>query len=159
MPKFNRASLVEAFGTPSVLYAELVTNQKSFFNVSLTDDSGAPLSLTGATIDVQIVRRQFTAYSDSRSGVKFTIIDYPGTASPISLMITNRMDALGQFTILLDSSTWNILITDDELDINADLPVAFSGRIKTSFPQAGLTPAYDQIEWLLFSVRSDGILN
>jgi len=127
--------------------------------VTLTDDSGNPLDLTGATIDVQIVRRQFTTYSDTRSGIAFTITDYASPLPPVVLPITNRVDAMGQFTIILDSGTWSIDPTDTELDINADLPVAFSGRIKTSFVLSGTTPAYDQIEWLLFSVRSDGILN
>jgi hypothetical protein len=47
---------------------------------------------------------------------------------------------------------------DPELDINAQDCVGFSGRIKISFPATGGTPQNDYIIFLLFLVRSDGIV-
>ena len=50
-------------------------------------------------------------------------------------------------------------LTDSQLDINAENCVGFSGRIKISFPSSGSTPAQDMIIFLLFLVRSDGVVN
>jgi hypothetical protein len=47
---------------------------------------------------------------------------------------------------------------DPELDINAQDCVGYSGRIKVSFAASGLTPQNDYIIFLLFLVRSDGII-
>jgi len=51
------------------------------------------------------------------------------------------------------------MANDIQLDINAENPVGFSGRIKISFPASGTTPAQDLIVFLLFLVRSDGVVN
>jgi hypothetical protein len=56
-------------------------------------------------------------------------------------------------------STWSVLSTDTELDINANNPVGFSGNIKIAIPASGSTPAKDLIVFLLFIVRSDGVTN
>jgi hypothetical protein len=48
--------------------------------------------------------------------------------------------------------------SDPELDINAVDPVGFSGTVKVSFPAIGSTPADDSILFLLFLVRSDGVV-
>ena len=45
------------------------------------------------------------------------------------------------------------------VDINAEDCVGFSGRIKISFPASGQNPAQDIIVFLLFLVRSDGVIN
>ena len=50
------------------------------------------------------------------------------------------------------------MANDPQFDINADNCVGYSGRIKISFPSVGTTPANDQIVFLLFLVRSDGIV-
>jgi hypothetical protein len=70
-----------------------------------------------------------------------------------------RVDAAGTFTLEIDESTWSVISTDAQLDINAQNCVGFSGRIKISFPASGLTPAQDMIIFLLFLVRSDGVVN
>jgi hypothetical protein len=59
---------------------------------------------------------------------------------------------------VLDSAAWDLINSDPELEINALDPVGFSGRIKVSFPVTGSTPANDLIMFLLFIVRSDGII-
>ena len=78
---------------------------------------------------------------------------------PVTLSITNRDDALGHFTLVIDESAWDVISTDPQLDINAENCVGFSGRIKISFPASGDSPAQDQIIFLLFLVRSDGVVN
>lgn len=50
------------------------------------------------------------------------------------------------------------MATDPELEINANNPVGYSGRVKVSFPASGPTPADDMIIFLLFIVRSDGVV-
>jgi hypothetical protein len=42
--------------------------------------------------------------------------------------------------------------------INSNNGAGFSGRIKVSFPVSGSQPAEDNIIFLLFLVRSDGIV-
>lgn len=77
----------------------------------------------------------------------------------ISLPITNRVDAAGTFTMTIDDDTWDLIIGDPDLDINATEPACFTGRIKVSFPAEGSQPAYDEYIFLLFLVNSDGVIN
>ena len=117
------------------------------------------VNLTGATITAQILRREISNLNDTRNGLTFDISDYSPPPSPVSLTIANRVDVSGQFTLVIDESAWAVLTTDPELNIAAVDPVAFSGRIKIGFPAVGVTPAQDSIIFLLFLVRSDGVVN
>jgi hypothetical protein len=79
--------------------------------------------------------------------------------TPVSLPITNIVNAAGTFTMTIDDDTWGIIAGDPDLDINATDPACFTGRIKISFPAVGSQPAYDEIVFLLFLVASDGVVN
>ena len=119
-----------------------------------------PIDLTGATISASIIRRQLSNVRDSRYGLTFDIADYTvSTPSAVNLTITNRDNANGLFTLVIDDNAWGFIATDTQLDINAADPVGFSGRIKISYPASGSTPAQDLIIFLLFLVRSDGVIN
>lgn len=161
MAKFNQNMLTQVFGFDNqILAAELVYNQKTYWNQTLQNSAdGLPLNLTGATIDAEIIRRQLSNVHDSRYGLTFDIADYTPTPTAITLTIANRNDTTGQFTLVIDESAWSVLSTDTQLDINADNPVGFSGRIKISYPASGSTPAQDLIIFLLFLIRSDGVVN
>lgn len=160
MPVFNKATLTQVSGFDNPIIAgELVYNQSTFWNLAFADE-GVPVNLTGTTISAQILRRQISNLKDSRYGLTFDIADYTVTTpSPVTLTITNRVDAAGAFTLVIDESAWSVISTDPQLDINATSPVGFSGRIKVSFPVVGSTPAQDMIIFLLFLVRSDGVIN
>lgn len=136
----------------------MVYNQKTYWNLALTS-SGAPVNLTGATIGASIIRRTVTNIVDTRNGLTFDIGDYPGTTTGVSLAISNRVDAAGTFTMVIDESAWGIISSDPELNIAAENCVGFSGRLKIAFPAVGSTPADDSIIFLLFLVRSDGVIN
>ncbi len=139
---------------------ELVWNQAGYWNMVLKNqDTGLPIDLTGTTINAQIIRRQLSNIRDSRYGLTFDIADYTPTPTSIPLTITNRDDANGIFTLVFDSNAWGLAANDPQLDINAEDCVGYSGRIKISFPAVGSTPANDQIVFLLFLVRSDGVIN
>lgn len=161
MAKFNQNMLTQVFGFDNqILAAELVYNQKTYWNQTLQNSAdGLPLNLAGATIDAEIIRRQLSNVHDTRYGLTFDIADYTPTPTAITLTTTNRNDATGQFTLVIDDSLWSVLSTDPQLDINADNPVGFSGRIKISYPASGSTPAQDLIIFLLFLIRSDGVVN
>ena len=75
------------------------------------------------------------------------------------MTITNVSEVTGQFTLVIDSSAWDLLAGDAQLDIASINGAGYSGRIKISFPQVGLTPPNDLIIFLLFLVRSDAIVN
>jgi len=159
MAIFNKNTLQQVSGFDNEIIAgELVYNQKTFWNLAFNND-GTPVDLTGATIDASIIRRQLSNIRDSRYGLTFDIADYTPPPSPVSLTIANRVDASGTFTLIIDESTWSVISTDSQLDINAENCVGFSGRIKISFPVSGSTPAQDMIIFLLFLVRSDGVVN
>lgn len=163
MAKFANDTLIQVAGFDGqILAQELVYNQKDFWNMTWkTEVNGTltPVNLTGVTIDAQIIRRQLSDVVDGRYGLEFQISDYDPPPSPINLSITNRIDAQGKFTLVIDDDTWSVLSTDPELNINANDPVGFSGRIKLSFPAAGGNPAYDESIFLLFLIRSDGVVN
>ena len=159
MAIFNKNTLSQVSGfSNEIIAGELVYNQRTFWNLELNTD-GVPIDLTGATIDATIIRRQLSNIRDSRYGLTFDIADYTPTPSPVALTITNRDNVLGKFTLVIDESAWGVIASDSQLDINAENCVGFSGRIKISFPAVGLNPAEDQIIFLLFLVRSDGVVN
>lgn len=159
MAIFNKNTLAQVSGfSNEIIAGELVYNQATYWNLNLATD-GIPVDLTGATINATIIRRQLSNIRDSRYGLTFDIADFTPTPSPVTLTIANRDDATGSFTLIIDESTWGVIASDPQLDINAENCVGFSGRIKISFPASGATPAEDQIVFLLFLVRSDGVVN
>ena len=159
MAIFNKNTLTQVSGFDNQIIAgELVYNQQTYWNLTMAT-LGVPIDLIGVTINAQILRRQISNLQDTRFGLSFDIADYFPPPTPVTLTITNRDDALGQFTLVIDESTWDVISTDPQLDINATNCVAFSGRIKISFPIDGSTPAQDMIIFLLFLVRSDGVIN
>lgn len=160
MAVFNRNTLTQVSGFDNQIIAgELVYNQKTYWNLTLNNSDGTPRNLTGATITSQIIRRQLSNVRDSRYGLTFDIADYTPTPTPVSLTITNQNLAGGSFTLVIDESAWSVLSTDVQLDINAANPVGFSGNITIAIPASGSTPAQDLIVFLLFLIRSNGVVN
>lgn len=160
MAVFNKNSItqVSGFDNPCIT-GELVYEQQTYWNLVLTAEDGvSPVDLTGATIDAQIIRRTLSNVQDSRYGLTFDIGNYTPTPTPIPLTITNRDDELGKFTLVIDDNSWDLVDSDAQLDIASVNGAGFSGRIKISFPQVGDTPPEDNIIFLLFIVRSDGIV-
>ena len=159
MAIFNKNTLQQVSGFDNEIIAgELVYNQRTFWNLAFNSD-GTPVDLTDATIDATIIRRQLSNIHDSRYGLTFDIADYSPTPDPVALSIENLDGAAGTFTLVIDESTWDVIDSDPQLDINAENCVGFSGRIKIGFPSSGSTPAQDIIIFLLFLVRSDGVVN
>jgi hypothetical protein len=154
----NTITQVSGFNNPCIT-GELVYQQKTYWNLVLTaEDNITPVNLTGATINAQIVRRTLTNVQDTRYGLSFDIGNYTPTPTAIPLTISNRVDAAGSFTLVIDDSSWSLVDSDAEMAINSASGAGFSGRIKISFPMSGSTPAEDNIIFLLFIVRSDGIV-
>jgi hypothetical protein len=160
MAVFNKNTIyqVSGFDNPCIT-GELVYDQATYWNLGITNVGNLPVDLTGATIDAQIVRRTLTNVKDSRYGLSFDIGNYVPTPTPIPLTITNRVDLSGTFTLVIDSNAWGLLTSDDQMAINSVNGAGFSGRIKIGFPALlGGQPAEDNIIFLLFLVRSDGIV-
>jgi hypothetical protein len=159
MAIFNKNTLAQVSGFDNPIIAgELVYNQQTYWNLVFASND-LPVDLTGATISASIIRRQLSNIRDSRYGLTFDIADYTPAPSAVNLTITNRVDAAGTFTLVIDEGAWGVIASDPQLDINAENCVGFSGRIKISFPAVGSTPAQDSIIFLLFLVRSDGVIN
>lgn len=160
MAVFNKNTLTQVSGFDNPIIAgELVWDQQTYWNLAIkANDDVTPIDLTLATIDAQIIRRELTNLQDTRNGLTFDIGNYTPTPDPIPLTITNRQDLSGRFTVVIDAGAWGLMANDPELDINAVDCVGYSGRIKISFPTSGLNPANDYIIFLLFLVRSDGIV-
>lgn len=152
----NVLNQISGFDNP-ILAGELVWDQQTYWNLSFTSSS-VPVNLTGATIDAQIVRRAISNIQDTRYGLTFDIADYTPTPAAIPLTITNINAAAGTCTLVIDAGAWGLMATDPELEINAQNCVGYSGRVKVSFPASGPTPADDMIIFLLFLVRSDGVV-
>jgi hypothetical protein len=161
MAVFNKNTLTQVSGFDNPIIAgELVYDQATYWNLQLTAEDGvSPVSLEDATIDAQIIRRTLSNVQDSRYGLTFDITNYTPTPTAIPLTITNRDDAEGSFTLVIDDSSWGLVTSDDQLAISSPNGAGFSGRIKIGFPsQPSGQPAEDNIIFLLFLVRSDGII-
>ena len=160
MAIFNKNTLTQVSGFNNQIFAgELVWNQSTFWNVVFTNQvTQEPIDLTGATINAQIIRRSLSNVRDSRYGLTFDIADISPAPDPIPLTVTNVQASQGYFTLVIDSAAWDLINSDPELEINAVDPVGFSGRIKVTQPASGSTPENDLVMFLLFIVRSDGII-
>jgi hypothetical protein len=159
MAIFNKNTLTQVSGfSNQIIAGELVYNQSTYWNLTL-EALDLPVSLSSATINAQIIRRQLSNVRDSRYGLTFDIADYSPPPSAIPLTITNIDASTGTFTLVIDDNAWGLIASDPQLDINAENCVGFSGRIKISYPASGSTPAQDLIVFLLFLVRSDGVVN
>jgi hypothetical protein len=159
MAVFNKNSItqVSGFDNPCIT-GELVYQQQTYWNLQITNENGDPVNLTGATINAQILRRQLSNVKDTRYGLSFDISNYTPTPTAIALTISNRVDALGKFTLVINDNAWGLVDSDTQLAINSVDGAGFSGRIKISFPSVAGVPAEDNIIFLLFLVRSDGIV-
>ena len=163
MPVFSQNVITQVSGFDSPLITgELVYDQQTYWNLALKTTAtlpSTPIDLTGATISAQIVRRTVSNLQDTRGGLSFDIGNYTPTPTTINLTISNRVNAAGTFTLVLDDAAWSIIAGDPDLQIDKVDPVCFSGRIKISFAALGSTPQDDLIIFLMFLVRSDGITN
>ena len=159
MAVFNKNTLTQVSGFDNPIIAgELVYEQQTYWNIQLTAEDGvSPVDLTDAVIDAQIIRRQLSNVQDTRYGLTFDISNYTPTPTAIPLTITNRDDLTGSFTLVINDDSWGLVDDDTEMAINSANGAGFSGRIKIGFPQIGDTPPEDNIIFLLFLVRSDGI--
>lgn len=159
MAVFNKNSLAQVSGFDNpILAGELVWDQQTYWNLSFSDCAGSPVDLSGASIDAQIVRRNLTNVIDTRNGLTFDISDYTPTPAAIPLTVTNINPTAGTCTLVIDAGAWSLMSTDPQLEINATSCVGYSGRVKVSFPAEGGTPADDMVIFLLFLVRSDGVV-
>jgi hypothetical protein len=159
MAVFNKNSItqVSGFDNPCIT-GELVYEQQTYWNLVITDEAGDPVDLTGCTIDAQIIRRELSNVKDTRYGLSFDITNFTPPPTAIPLTITNVVDVDGSFTLVIDNNSWDLVDSDAQLAINSVDGAGFSGRIKISFPLVGSQPAEDNIIFLLFLVRSDGIV-
>ena len=153
MAIFNKNTLAQVSGFDNpILAGELVWDQQTYWNLSFTS-LGLPFDLTGATLDAQIVRRELSNIVDTRNGLTFDIADYNPAPAAIPLTVTNIDAAAGTCTLVIDAGAWSLMSNDPELEINAQNPVGYSGRVKVSFAASGSTPADDMIIFLLFIVQ------
>jgi len=158
MAVFNKNSLTQVSGFDNPIIAgELVFDQRTYWNMEMTSN-GQPVDLTDVVIDAQIIRRELLNVHDSRYGLTFDIRDFNPQPQPVPLTIYNRHDSLGQFTLVIDSEAWGLIASDPGLEINDVNGIGYSGRIKLSFPETSSNPAEDNIIFLLFIMRSDGIV-
>jgi hypothetical protein len=159
MAIFNKNTLaqVNGFDNP-ILAGELVWNQQTYWNLTFQTPTGSDINLSGVTINAQIVRRQLSNIIDTRNGLTFDISNYTPTPPSIPLTVTNIDPVTGTFTLVINSAAWSLMSSDPELKIDAQNCVGYSGRVKVSFPAVGATPADDLIIFLLFLIRSDGVI-
>ena len=125
MAKFSQNTLTQIGGFDGqVLAQELVYDQKAFWNLSWANitqyTSGwttgtTPLNLTGATISADIIRRAITGFRDSRTGLDFTIQDYP---------LVSKIN-----TITNTTTGTNIFTCDDTSELFIGMPVQFRGTV------------------------------
>lgn len=133
-----------------------------FGNVAINTTYYVKEIITATTFTISATRDPVTYIA----GAVFALVTATGTMAinrvaptPITLPITNRDDLAGTFTLTIDADAWAVIAGDPELDINANEPACFTGRIKISFPAFGTQPAYDNSVFLLFLITSDGVVN
>jgi hypothetical protein len=160
MAVFNKSTLAQVSGFSNcILSGELVWNQKTYWNLTFKNSTtNLPLNISTATITASIVRRELTNVKDTRNGLTFDISNITPAPASIPLTIANKDGPNGVCTLVIDSSAWSLMSSDPELNIDAVNPVGFSGSVKVAFPSSGTTPADDSIIFLLFLVRSDGVV-
>lgn len=152
----NVITQVSGFDNP-LITGELVYNQRWYWNLTILDVAGEPVNLSTATITADIARRQISNLVDTRNGLSFDVANYATVPTAINLTIANKVNAAGSFTLVIDDTAWGLINSDVQLKIDAQNPVCFTGKIKLAFAAASPTPAEDDIIFLMFLVRSDGV--
>ena len=153
----NVITQVSGFDSP-LITGELVYNQKWYWNLTILDSAGEAVNLSTATVTADIARRQISNLIDTRNGLSFDVANYTPTPTAIPLTISNKVDAAGSFTLVIDDNTWGLINSDPQLNIDAQNPACFTGKIKIAFAANAPTPAEDNIIFLMFLVRSDGVV-
>jgi phage-related protein len=153
----NVITQVSGFDAP-LITGELVYNQRWYWNLTLLDVDDQPINLSTATITADIVRRQVSNLIDTRNGLSFDVANYTPLPTPINLTISNKVNAAGSFTLVIDDTVWGLINSDPQLNIDAQNPACFTGKIKIAFAANSPTPAEDNIIFLMFLVRSDGVV-
>tara|TARA_R110002126_G_scaffold118212_1_gene258167 strand:+ start:417 stop:1202 length:786 start_codon:yes stop_codon:yes gene_type:complete len=124
MPKFSQNTLNQVAGFDGQILAEqLCFQQADFWNFQWSNTNTStgwvtnttPIDLTNVTIDAQIVRRDISNYNDSRTGLNFTIADYP--AIPLIQTITAT------------DATNNTMRCTSTSKIYVDQPITFTGTV------------------------------
>jgi len=125
MAKFSQNTLNQVGGfNGQVLAQELVYNQKAFWNLSweniISYPSGwqtntTPINLSGATITADIIRRSITNFRDSRTGLDFTIRDYPLVSKIVTITQSSDQD--------------NIFICENTEELFIGMPIQFRGTV------------------------------
>ena len=123
--KFSQYTLTQVAGFDGQIIAEqLVYDQKEFWNLqygtTYNTNNGwttvtTPTDLTGATIDAQIIRRSITDLKDGRTGLNFTIHDYP---FPALITPVTAADATDDTFTCTDTSQMYV-----------DQPIRFTGTV------------------------------
>ena len=145
----NVITQVSGFDNP-LITGELVYNQRWYWNLTILDSAGVPINLATATITSDIARRQISNLIDTRNGLSFDVANYSPVPTAINLTISNKVDAA--YII-----HWGLINSDPQLKIDEQNPVCFTGKIKIAFAANPPTPAEDNIIFLMFLVRSDGV--
>ena len=89
--------------------------------------------------------------------MSFDVANYATVPTAINLTIAIKVNAAGSFTLVIDDTAWGLINSDAQLKIDEQNPVCFTGKIKLAFAAASPTPAEDDIIFLMFLVRSDGV--
>ena len=166
---------------PAISLIENVSATNSADNTMVCNDTSLlfidqPVRFTGSVFGgvainttyyiKSIITQNLFTISDTQGGATKVLSSATGTMginrvapTPVNLPITNRNNANGTFTLTIDDDTWGIIAGDPELNIDAQNPVCFTGRVKIGFPAVGGQPAYDECIFLLFLVVSDGVVN
>lgn len=159
MALFSKSVITQVSGFDNPLITgELVYNQRWYWNLTLLDADNEPINLSTATITADIVRRQVSNLIDTRNGLSFDVANYTPLPTPINLTISNKVNAAGSFTLVIDDTVWGLISSDPQLNIDAQNPACFTGKIKIAFAANAPTPAEDNIIFLMFLVRSDGVV-
>jgi hypothetical protein len=124
MAKFSQNTLNQVGGfNGQVLAQELVYNQKAFWNMQweniVSTPNGwqvntTPINLSGATITADIIRRSIVNFRDSRTGLDFTIVDYPLVSKVATVKATTNANAI---------------MVDTTKELFVGMPVQFKGEV------------------------------
>jgi hypothetical protein len=160
--RFTKNSIAQIGGfQDQVLAEELLYGQDTYWDITVSDDSGTPYNLTNWQTSARLIRRSVTGIEDTRQGLDIQGLAVIPTETEI-IMDSNVIKynpTVGKIRFIIDDTFFSAATSV----VDSSTPPVYTGYIGLLLPAIGTPGDIDYIPPLqkkilmMFIIRSDGV--